>query len=310
MAKYRIVRTDFWLSPIVSEEMTPEERYFYLYLLTNHHTTQCGIYQITKKQIAFDMGYSIEDIHSLMTRFIEHHDLIQYNPVTRELAIKNWWKYNQHKGGKPVLDCILSELKEVEDLLLIGYVAENIVKEDILAVYESFCDDPVEEDELFDDTLPTRFTIRGQKEKEKENKKLQQKALEPSIEFEIEKESLQNEDVKEIIEFWDENGFGYLDRHAKQQLLSWLYDSSFETPKDIILKAMEIACLSDKRQLNYVVGILRNWEKESILTVEDIDWHYDKKKQVMEQKQVAQQERVDTYFLKEFELDLTAGEDW
>lgn len=92
MAKYRIVRTDFWLNPIVSEEMTPEERYFYLYLLTNHHTTQCGIYQITKKQIAFDMGYSIEDVHSLMTRFIEHHDLIQYNPVTRELAIKNWWK--------------------------------------------------------------------------------------------------------------------------------------------------------------------------------------------------------------------------
>jgi hypothetical protein len=28
MEKYRIVRTDFWKNPIVSEEMTPEDRYF------------------------------------------------------------------------------------------------------------------------------------------------------------------------------------------------------------------------------------------------------------------------------------------
>ncbi|WP_285858851.1 hypothetical protein [Neobacillus niacini] len=34
MAKYRIVRTDFWKNPVVMEEMTPEEKYFYLYLLT------------------------------------------------------------------------------------------------------------------------------------------------------------------------------------------------------------------------------------------------------------------------------------
>lgn len=150
-----------------------------------------------------------------------------------------------------MLDCILSELKEVEDLLLIGYVAENIVKEYILAVYESFCDEPVEEDELFDDTLPTRFTIRGQKEKEKqkENKKQQQEALEPSIEFNIENENSEDNDVKEIIRFWDQNGFGYSNIYEKQQLLLWLFDSSFETPKDIILKALEIACFNDKRQI-------------------------------------------------------------
>ncbi|MFB7304093.1 hypothetical protein [Heyndrickxia sporothermodurans] len=60
MAKYRMVRTDFWKNPIVIEEMTPEEKYFYFYLLTNPRTTQIGIYQITKKEIAFDLGYSIE----------------------------------------------------------------------------------------------------------------------------------------------------------------------------------------------------------------------------------------------------------
>ncbi|MEH7177909.1 hypothetical protein V7108_08505 [Neobacillus vireti] len=139
MAKYRMVRTDFWKCPIVLEEMTPEDKYFYLYLLTNSNTTQIGIYKITKKQMAFDLGYSIEGVHALMERFIHHHQLIRYNPETRELAIKNWGKENLHKAGKPVMDCILTELKDVEDHFLIEYVAESIQRQDIRSLNESFC---------------------------------------------------------------------------------------------------------------------------------------------------------------------------
>ncbi|MDR7079760.1 hypothetical protein J2Y03_004818 [Neobacillus niacini] len=89
--------------------------------------------------MAFDMGYSIESVISLMERFISHHKLIRYNPETRELAMKNWGKYNLDKGGKPVMDCIISELKDVEDLSLIQYVSETIQKKDIRSLYESFC---------------------------------------------------------------------------------------------------------------------------------------------------------------------------
>jgi hypothetical protein len=139
MEKYRMIRTDFWKNPIVSEEFTPEDKFFCLYLLTNPQTTQIGIYKITKKQMAFDLGYSIESVHSLMERFINHHKLIRYNPETRELAIKNWGKDNLHKGGKPVMDCIFSELKDVEDLSLIQYVSESIQIQEIRSLYESFC---------------------------------------------------------------------------------------------------------------------------------------------------------------------------
>jgi len=249
-----MVRTDFWKSPIVLEEMTPEDRYFYLYLLTNPHTTQIGIYRITKKEIAFDLGYSIESVHSLMQRFEEHHELIRYNPKTRELAIKNWGKENLQKGGKPVMDCIYSELKEVEDHSLIIYVAEFIHKEEIRRLYEAFYPDKEEkvvDEELvetlppttgaieeaekdlcieLDDTLSSRFTIRGQKEKQKEKEKTkqqQQKDLYLSIEKNPDvvnpsQSYPKTEDVKEIIEFWDANGFGFSSINAKQQLLSWL----------------------------------------------------------------------------------------
>src|SRR5699024_2575869 len=51
---------------------------------------------------------------------------------------------------------------------------------------------------------------------------------------------------------WDDNGFGINNIHAKEQLLSWLDDSSFKEPSSVILKALNIACESDARRLKYI----------------------------------------------------------
>ncbi|WP_223820954.1 DnaD domain protein [Bacillus sp. S3] len=328
MAKYRMVRTDFWKNPVILEEMTPEDKYFYVYLLTNPQTTQIGIYKITKKQMAFDLGYSIESVHSLMERFSLHHKLIRYNPETRELAIKNWGKENLQKGGKPVMDCIFSELKEVEDHSLIQYVSESIVKEEIRSLYQSFCEqeglccgNDVRDQEVnhtyqteceeTDDTFLSRDTIRGQKEKqkEKEKQKQQQKALPsnrerlPNIENSYQKNQ-QSEEIKEIVEFWDNNGFGFTNVNGKQQLLSWLDDSHFLQPKELILKAMNIACANNTRKLNYIIGILKNWENESLLTVEDIDSYQNNQKPVRKTIPTTAGRDIP----RGFELDLTRGE--
>ncbi|MDA2655908.1 hypothetical protein PDQ31_26815 [Bacillus cereus] len=163
MAKYRHVQTSFWSDARVSEEMTPEDKYFYLYLLTNEHTNQIGVYQITRKQMAFELGYSIESAKALLDRFINHHDLVVYNEETRELCILNWGKYNLNKGGKPIEDCIKKELKSIKDLSLVRLVlerTENILLVQKVSVYAGL-----------DDTSHDTSTIRGQKEKEKEKEK-------------------------------------------------------------------------------------------------------------------------------------------
>jgi DnaD/phage-associated family protein len=330
MAKFRMVRVDFWREPMVLEEMTPEDKYFYLYLLTNPNTTQIGIYQITKKQMAFDLGYSIESVHSIMDRFIQHHQVIRYNPETRELAIKNWGKYNLHKGGKPIMDCIYSELKEVGDISLIQYVSESIPKGEICSVYQSFCknveiatgDEEVNalddhhtylhtENEKSSDSLMPSLTLSGQKEK---LHKEQQVAFNPMQQnpnlvhpFIIDSEQ---DAVKEIIEFWDENGFGFSNLNAKQQLLSWLDDSNFLQPKQVIIKAMNIACANNKRKLSYIIGILKNWENESLLSVEEIDAYQETSKMVQNHKQSTQSISYGRDIPNGFDLDLTAGEDW
>ncbi len=259
MAKFRMVHTEFWDDPTVIEEFTPEDKYFLLYLLTNSNTTQVGIYEITKKQMAFDMGYSMETINSLLDRFLKHHELVKYNPETREIAIKNWGKYNLRRGGKPMLDCVRSELSDVKDKTLIEYVGERVENNSIKDLY---------------DTYTIRTTYRPQEEdKEEEEDK------------EKEEEQEQQEEVAEIIQFWDNNGFGFNNVNAKQSLLSWLDDSKFDKPSEMIIKAMEIACEQNKRNLGYVQGILRNWTNESILTLGDIqerpkqtsksEFHYD-----------------------------------
>jgi DnaD/phage-associated family protein len=317
MAKYRMVRTDFWRNPIALEDMTPEDKYFYVYLLTNPNTTQIGIYRMTKKEMAFELGYSIESVHSLMERFIEHYKLIRYNPVTRELAIKNWGKYNLHKGGKPVMDCIHSELKDVEDTSLISYVSEAIKKEEIRSLYESFCKHDVEkemshqvEDNTYSDTkcdevddifIP-RDTILSQKEKAVNTN------IENHSDIEDEPQNQKTNDVKEIIEFWDNNGFGFSNVNAKEQLLAWLDDSTFLQPKDVVLKALTIACANNKRRLNYVVGILKNWENESLLTVEEIDSYQESQNPVHKPKQT-ESIPAGRAIPSEFVLDITAGED-
>ncbi|KMN42300.1 hypothetical protein [Bacillus sp. LK2] len=163
MAKYRHVQTSFWSDARVSEEMTPEDKYFYLYLMTNEHTTQIGVYQITRKQMAFELGYSIESAKALLDRFMNHHDLVAYNEETRELCILNWGKYNLNKGGKPIEDCIKKELKSIKDLSLVKLVlerTENTLLVRKVSVYAGL-----------DDTSHDTSTIRGQKEKEKEKEK-------------------------------------------------------------------------------------------------------------------------------------------
>lgn len=240
MAKFRQVYTEFWEDPKVQEEFTPEDRYFYLYLLTNPRTTQIGIYQITKKQIAFELGYSTESINALIDRFENHHKLIKYNIETREIAIKNWGRYNFNKAGKPVEDCVRSELSRVKDNDLIEYTKPNIDNSKIINIY---------------DTYTIRGTTGGQEKEEEENKKKKK-----------------NRREKEVIafDFYQENGFGLLNPHIKDEMGSYIDD--FESDgNEIVTKALKITLERNKISWGYTKGILKNWLQANLKSMDQIE---------------------------------------
>ena len=127
----RIVDTSFWTDGKV-DEFSPEDKYFMLYLLTNPFTKQLGIYEISVKQAAFQMGYSVDAFNVLLDRFENKYGMIAYSKATSEIAILNFLRHSVMKGGKPVEDCIKQDIQKVKDKTLINRVFNKIYKHDDL----------------------------------------------------------------------------------------------------------------------------------------------------------------------------------
>ena len=121
----RIVDTSFWTDGKV-DEFTPEDKYFMLYLLTNPFTTQLGIYEMSIKQAAFHLGYSTDAVKALIERFPKKHGMIVYSNDTGEIAIKNFLRHSIIKGGAPVRDCLIKEMRRVKNKELIAVVFSHI----------------------------------------------------------------------------------------------------------------------------------------------------------------------------------------
>lgn len=128
----RIVNTDFWTDDKVVDLFSPEDKLFFLYLITNPHTTQLGIYHVPKKVMAFEIGYSTDAIEVLLDRFENKYGLIKYSSGTSELAIRNYLLHSIAKGGKPVEDLLIKEIQQVKNKELLSYVYAALSSKEIL----------------------------------------------------------------------------------------------------------------------------------------------------------------------------------
>jgi len=171
IAIYRFIRVDLWKDSKVCEKMSPREKLLFVYLLTNPYTTQIGIYTITVKQIAFDLGFTKPFVKSTLIKFQEEYKILRYNEETDEIAIAKWGKYNLYRLGKPMEACIEKELKCVKELSLVEYVLSGIESERAREIYIRFL-----ESKTLENTTNNSYVTCGlQGEKEKENKKQNEK---------------------------------------------------------------------------------------------------------------------------------------
>lgn len=112
MGVFRKIHTSYWQDALVLES-TPEEKFFYLYLMTNTKTTQCGIYEIPLALIVFETGLEMEQVKSLIDTFIKNGRIL-HNEETQEIMMINWVKHNANKAPT-VVSKVVSELKEVKN---------------------------------------------------------------------------------------------------------------------------------------------------------------------------------------------------
>jgi len=113
LAVYRQIQITYWQDKFVLK-LTPEEKFFYIYLLTNSKTKQCGIYELPIQIICLETGYNRETVVKLIQRFIEH-DKIKYDWENEEVFLLNWLKHNPFGGNQNIEKCIKKELLDVHN---------------------------------------------------------------------------------------------------------------------------------------------------------------------------------------------------
>ena len=138
MALYRLVSMSFWTDNKVTDDFTPEDRYFYLYLFTNPHTNLSGCYEISIKQISNETGYSKDSVENLINRFEKVHKVLAFCKETKEVLLLNWSKHNwttSEKFRKP----LAKEIEKVKHVPFKEYLTKLFNGEDVRYGIDTIC---------------------------------------------------------------------------------------------------------------------------------------------------------------------------
>ena len=133
MAIYRNVSMTFWTDSKIAETFSPEDKYFYLYLLTNPLTNLTGCYEISVRQMSIDTGYTKETVGKLVERMEKVHNVIRYSPETREVLLLNWGKYNWNKSPK-LRKCVEEQINYIKNESFKGYVEDLFYETDMVSI--------------------------------------------------------------------------------------------------------------------------------------------------------------------------------
>ncbi len=181
MATQRYISTSFWDDPWIVSLM-PDERYFYLYLLTNPLTNIAGVYQIALRRMVFDTGLKDDRVAEVLKLFEKSKKAYYYQGY---IILPSWPKHQKwatHKKIETGINAILSELKPIliSYLKNIGYTypidrlsipcvypsnysdldsdldTDTDTEADSLPAATPLVDNSQEEDIPFDDLMPNR----------------------------------------------------------------------------------------------------------------------------------------------------------
>ncbi|MDT3496009.1 DnaD domain protein [Bacillus toyonensis] len=230
MAVYRNVQVNFWQDDFVLD-LTPEERYFYIYLLTCSKTTQCGIFPFPKRLAEMETGYNRETVDKLLQRFIDYGKIL-YDAETRELFILNWLRYNPVTNTN-VEKCVKN--KEFVHMFLQKCAEEELSVPMLLAHFG----------------MPSDMAMDD---------------VDPVCEETVEEEVIEEETGSKVFTFYEQH-FGSLSPYTVEELNAWMNDLS----EELVLKALQISYENKNRKMAYVKGILRGWHLKGFTKVSEVE---------------------------------------
>ncbi|WP_229251301.1 DnaD domain-containing protein [Carnobacterium maltaromaticum] len=246
MAIYRQLHTTFWQDNFIGD-CTKDQKLFFLYLISNSNTTQCGAYEFNNRYAQFELGMSGNEVQSHLDFFVKNNK-IRYHQENNEVLLVNWLKYNSARSPKvaPVIDKELKDLKTVEfksevvkNCLEYGYpIKTKINDSDIVPIPYEYNTDTILQPE------PT------QNHHQHNNQQQQQQ----------EKNAAANP-----FDFY-QNNFGILNPTTSETIGHWVDDIGNE----LVVESMRRAAI-DQKGFRYAEGIMKNWVKSNVKSLEDVE---------------------------------------
>lgn len=115
MADYRYFKCKFWADPYI-QDLLPEQKLLYIYLFTNEHGNQAGMYPITLRTIVFESGIESENIETILAKFKRDGKCIYEKGI---IWVKNFVRHQANRSPK-VRKRIATDLEELNNSNLIG----------------------------------------------------------------------------------------------------------------------------------------------------------------------------------------------
>lgn len=143
-AIYRSVQMSFWTDSKVVRTFKYDDKYMFLYLMTNPHTNLAGCYEICKEQIEWETGLSKDKVESLLIRMQDTFDVIRYNEESEEILLLNWSKYNWTNSPK-YRKLLLQEIEGVKDDGFREYLIDRFNGMDTVSIPNGYRIDRVSE---------------------------------------------------------------------------------------------------------------------------------------------------------------------
>lgn len=151
MEVFTKVERGYWQDEFILE-LTPEQKFFYLYLMTNNKMNTLGAYVFPLTMSTVELGYNKETVLKLLDHFAQVGKII-WDETTKEVFLLNWPKRNWNRKT-----ATLRALKKDFDAL-----KSPMLREKISAMLSAFIDG----EEVIDDTEEQKGT-NGNNEKQKE----------------------------------------------------------------------------------------------------------------------------------------------
>lgn len=150
MEVFTKVERGYWQDEFILE-LTPEQKFFYLYLMTNNKVNTLGAYVFPLTMSTVELGYNKETVLKLLDHFAQVGKII-WDETTKEVFLLNWPKRNWNKRT-----ATLRALKKD-----FGALKSPVLREKISAMLSAFCGG----EDAIDDTEEQKGT-NGNNEEQK-----------------------------------------------------------------------------------------------------------------------------------------------